>query len=87
MLFSAFSMAAVGRTAQEVVTEVREQFVNKAGILAGTVCAPPRLRGEGERRFSRVPLEGKKCPTAIEATSNVKMSPDFQKKFGPNSGD
>jgi len=28
----------VGRTAQEVVTEVREQFVNKPGILTGTVC-------------------------------------------------
>eukprot|EP00669_Euglena_mutabilis_P003340 TRINITY_DN14291_c0_g1_i3.p1 TRINITY_DN14291_c0_g1~~TRINITY_DN14291_c0_g1_i3.p1 ORF type:complete len:501 (+),score=126.44 TRINITY_DN14291_c0_g1_i3:221-1723(+) len=36
MLFSALAIAAVGRTAQEVVTEVREQFVNKPGILAGT---------------------------------------------------
>eukprot|EP00668_Euglena_longa_P014443 GGOE01018433.1.p1 GENE.GGOE01018433.1~~GGOE01018433.1.p1 ORF type:complete len:816 (-),score=185.58 GGOE01018433.1:265-2442(-) len=36
MLFSAFSIAAVGRTAQEVVVEVREQFLNKPGILLNT---------------------------------------------------
>eukprot|EP00667_Euglena_gracilis_P003318 EG_transcript_3323 len=36
MLFSAFAIAAVGRTAQEVVVEVREQFLNKPGILLNT---------------------------------------------------
>lgn len=40
MLFSAFAIAAVGRTAQEVVVEVREQFLNKPGILLNTVWAP-----------------------------------------------
>lgn len=36
-LFSAWACAAVGRTAQEVVTEVRRQFIERPGIMVGIV--------------------------------------------------
>ena len=32
-LFSAWACAAVGRTAQEVVNEVRRQFIERPGIM------------------------------------------------------
>jgi len=32
-LFSAWAIAAVGRTAQEVVNEVRRQFIERPGIM------------------------------------------------------
>ena len=32
-LFSAWAVAAVGRTAQEVVNEVRRQFIERPGIM------------------------------------------------------
>jgi len=35
-IFSSWAIAAVGRTAQEVVWEVRRQFKNRPGILGGT---------------------------------------------------
>lgn len=34
-LFSAWACAAVGRTAQEVVKEVRRQFIERPGIMVG----------------------------------------------------
>lgn len=35
-LFSAWACAAVGRTAQEVVKEVRRQFIERPGIMVST---------------------------------------------------
>lgn len=37
-LFSAWACAAVGRTAQEVVNEVRRQFIERPGIMV-SICA------------------------------------------------
>lgn len=37
-LFSAWACSAVGRTAQEVVTEVRRQFIERPGIMVGIYC-------------------------------------------------
>lgn len=34
-LFSAWACAAVGKTAQEVVNEVRRQFIERPGIMVG----------------------------------------------------
>lgn len=34
-LFSAWACAAVGKTAQEVVKEVRRQFIERPGIMVG----------------------------------------------------
>lgn len=34
-LFSAWACSAVGRTAQEVVNEVRRQFIERPGIMVG----------------------------------------------------
>ena len=36
-LFSAWACAAVGRTAQEVVNEVRRQFIERPGIMVSIV--------------------------------------------------
>lgn len=36
-LFSAWACSAVGRTAQEVVNEVRRQFIERPGIMVGVV--------------------------------------------------
>lgn len=36
-LFSAWACAAVGRSAQEVVNEVRRQFIERPGIMVRTV--------------------------------------------------
>lgn len=36
-LFSAWACAAVGRTAQEVVNEVRRQFIERPGIMVGAI--------------------------------------------------
>lgn len=35
-LFSAWACAAVGRTAQEVVNEVRRQFIERPGIMVSS---------------------------------------------------
>lgn len=35
-LFSAWACSAVGRTAQEVVNEVRRQFIERPGIMVST---------------------------------------------------
>lgn len=37
-LFSAWACAAVGRTAQEVVSEVRRQFAERPGIMVSFHC-------------------------------------------------
>lgn len=37
-LFSAWACAAVGKTAQEVVNEVRRQFIERPGIMVGNKC-------------------------------------------------
>ena len=34
-LFSGWACSAVGRTAQEVVKEVRRQFIERPGIMVG----------------------------------------------------
>lgn len=36
-LFSAWACSAVGRTAQEVVNEVRRQFIERPGIMVSSV--------------------------------------------------
>jgi Na+/H+-translocating membrane pyrophosphatase len=36
-LFSAWACSAVGRTAQEVVNEVRRQFIERPGIMVSTL--------------------------------------------------
>lgn len=38
-LFSAWACAAVGRTAQEVVNEVRRQFSERPGIMVSSIIA------------------------------------------------
>lgn len=38
-LFSAWACSAVGRTAQEVVKEVRRQFIERPGIMVSKVFA------------------------------------------------
>ncbi|GJY92284.1 pyrophosphate-energized membrane proton pump 2 isoform X1 [Tanacetum coccineum] len=42
-LFSAWACAAVGRTAQEVVNEVRRQFIERTGIMVGVILVMGRL--------------------------------------------
>ena len=42
-LFSAWACAAVGRTAQEVVNEVRRQFIERPGIMVGIILVIGRL--------------------------------------------
>lgn len=37
-LFSAWACSAVGRTAQEVVKEVRRQFIERPGIMVRFFC-------------------------------------------------
>lgn len=36
-LFSAWACSAVGKTAQEVVNEVRRQFIERPGIMVSTI--------------------------------------------------
>lgn len=40
-LFSAWACSAVGRTAQEVVNEVRRQFIERPGIMVGFYSSFP----------------------------------------------
>lgn len=40
-LFSAWACAAVGRTAQEVVNEVRRQFIERPGIMVNIIPLEP----------------------------------------------
>lgn len=40
-VFSAWSCSAVGRTAQEVVNEVRRQFIERPGIMVSTQHVAP----------------------------------------------
>ena len=42
-LFSAWACAAVGRTAQEVVNEVRRQFIERPGIMVSIILVIGRL--------------------------------------------
>lgn len=39
-LFSAWACSAVGRTAQEVVNEVRRQFIERPGIMVSIIVIP-----------------------------------------------
>lgn len=39
-LFSAWACSAVGRTAQEVVKEVRRQFIERPGIMVSNYFSP-----------------------------------------------